>query len=145
MQTSIILISSQTDLDKAFAIRRQVFCVEQNVPEEIEMDEFDDVATHILAYINDKPVGTARWRFTEAGVKMERFAVLKEHRGKGVGEALVKNTLDKLSDNDFIYLNAQESVIKFYEKFGFKVVGNRFYEANIPHRKMEYLSIVSVG
>lgn len=76
---------------------------------------------------------------------MERFAVLKEHRGKGVGEALVKNTLDKLSDNDFIYLNAQESVIKFYEKFGFKVVGNRFYEADIPHRKMEYLSIVSVG
>lgn len=145
MYIEIKQISLSKDLEKAFAIRWQVFCVEQNVSEDIEMDEFDDVATHILAYINDKPVGTARWRFTEAGVKMERFAVLKEHRGKGVGEALVKNTLDKLSDNDFIYLNAQESVIKFYEKFGFKVVGNRFYEADIPHRKMEYLSIVSVG
>lgn len=145
MSIVIKQIVNPTDLDKAYAIRRQVFCIEQNVSEDIEMDEFDDVATHILAYINDKPVGTARWRFTEAGVKMERFAVLKEHRGKGVGEALVKNTLDKLSDNDFIYLNAQESVIKFYEKFGFKVVGNRFYEADIPHRKMEYLSIVSVS
>ena len=67
---------------------------------------------------------------------MERFAVLKEARGKGVGEALVNYTLDQLKDNDFIYLNAQESVIKFYEKFGFVAVENRFYEANIPHKKM---------
>ncbi len=136
MQTSIILISSQTDLDKTFAIRRQVFCIEQKVSEEIEMDEFDDVATHILAYIDEKPVGTARWRFTEEGAKMERFAVLKEYRGNGVGEELVKYTLDKLKDNEFIYLNAQESVIKFYEKYGFEAVGDRFYEADIPHRKM---------
>ena len=123
-------------LKQAFAIRRQVFCIEQNVSEEIEMDEFDEVATHILAYIDDNPVGTARWRFTEGGAKMERFAVLKEYRGKGVGEALVNHTLDKLKDNDFIYLNAQESVIKFYKKFGFVAVGNRFYEADIPHKKM---------
>jgi predicted GNAT family N-acyltransferase len=136
MSVEIKQIVNLTELEQAFAIRRQVFCIEQNVSEEIEMDEFDDVATHILAFINDKPVGTARWRFTEEGAKMERFAVLKEYRGKDVGEALVKYTLDKLKDNDFIYLNAQESVIKFYKKFGFLSVGNRFYEADIPHKKM---------
>lgn len=136
MSVEIKQIVNLTELEQALAIRRQVFCIEQNVSEEIEMDEFDDVATHILAFINDKPVGTARWRFTEEGAKMERFAVLKEYRGKDVGEALVKYTLDKLKDNDFIYLNAQESVIKFYEKFGFLSVGNRFYEADIPHKKM---------
>lgn len=136
MSIEIKQIDSACELEKAFAIRRQVFCVEQNVSEEIEMDEFDNVATHILAYIDDKPVGTARWRFTAEGAKMERFAVLKEYRGKGVGEALVKYTLNKLKDNDFIYLNAQESVIKFYEKFGFEVVGDRFYEADIEHKKM---------
>ena len=136
MSIVIKQIINPTELEKAFNIRRQVFCVEQNVSEEIEMDEFDDIATHILAYINNKPVGTARWHFTDDRVKMERFAVLKEARGKGVGEALVKYTLDKLRDNEFVYLNAQESVIKFYEKFGFEAVGNRFYEANIPHKKM---------
>ncbi len=136
MSIEIKQISSKSELERAFAIRRQVFCIEQNVSEEIEMDEFDDVATHILAYIDDKVAGTARWRFTEEGAKMERFAVLKEARGKGVGEELVKYTLDKLINNDFIYLNAQESVIKFYEKYGFEVVGNRFYEADIPHKKM---------
>lgn len=143
MSIEIKQIINSAELEKAFAIRRQVFCIEQNVSEEIEMDEFDDVATHILAYIDDKPVGTARWRFTEEGAKMERFAVLKEYRGKGVGEELVKYTLNKLKDNDFIYLNAQESVIKFYEKFGFAAVGNRFFEADIPHKRMEYLSIVT--
>lgn len=136
MSIEIKQISSSEELEKAFSIRRKVFCVEQNVSEEIEMDEFDDVATHILAYIDDKPVGTARWRFTAEGAKMERFAVLREYRGKGVGEALVKYTLDKLKDNDFIYLNAQETVIEFYEKFGFEAIGNRFYEADIPHKKM---------
>ncbi len=136
MSIEIKQIVNSTELDKAFAIRKQVFCVEQNVSEEIEMDEFDAVAIHILAYIDDKPVGTARWRFTEEGAKMERFAVLKEYRGKGIGEELVKYTLDKLKDNDFIYLNAQESVIKFYEKFGFEVVGDCFFEADIPHKRM---------
>ena len=136
MLIEIQKIISELELEQAFAIRRQVFCVEQNVSEQIEMDEFDEFATHVLAYIDDNPVGTARWRFTEEGAKMERFAVLKEYRGKGVGEALVNHTLDKLKDNDFIYLNAQESVIKFYEKFGFVAVGNRFYEADIPHKKM---------
>ena len=139
MSLEIKQIIDLAELEQAFAIRRQVFCIEQNVPEEIEMDEFDADATHILAYINDNPVGTARWRFTEEGVKMERFAVLKEYREKGVGKELVKYTLDKLKNSDFIYLNAQESVIKFYENFGFVAIGNRFYEANIPHRRMEYV------
>ncbi len=136
MSIEIKQIVNPTDLEDAFAIRRQVFCIEQNVPEEIEMDEFDDVATHILAYIDGKAVGTARWRFTDEGCKMERFAVLKEYRGKGVGKELVKYTLEKLKDNNLIYLNAQESVIKFYKKYGFEVVGDCFYEANIPHKKM---------
>ena len=136
MSIEIKQITNSADLEQAFAIRRQVFCIEQNVSEEIEMDEFDEDATHILAYINDNPVGTARWRFTEDGAKMERFAVLNEYRGKGIGEALVNYTLGKLKDYDCIYLNAQESVIKFYEKFGFDVVGDRFYEADILHKMM---------
>ncbi len=136
MTIAIKQIKSTIALEHAFSIRRQVFCKEQNVPEEIEMDEFDDEATHILAYIDDKPTGTARWRLTEDGVKMERFAVLKEYRGKSVGEELVKYILEELKDSDFIYLYAQETVIGFYEKFGFVAVGKRFYEANIPHKKM---------
>ena len=136
MSIVIKQINSTKELEQAFAIRRQVFCVEQNVSEEIEMDKFDDVATHILAQINDEPVGTARWQLTEEGAKLERFAVLREYRGMGVGEALVDYAMNHLKSNNFIYLNSQESVIKFYEKFGLTAVGNRFFEADIPHKKM---------
>ena len=62
--SAIKQIKSKLDIEKAFDIRRQVFCIEQNVSKEIEMDEFDEVASHILAFIDDIPVGTARWRFT---------------------------------------------------------------------------------
>jgi predicted GNAT family N-acyltransferase len=136
MMIEIKQISNTEELEQAFSIRKQVFCIEQNVSEEIEMDEFDDVATHILALIKEKPVGTARWRFTNEGAKMERFAVLKEYRGKGIGEELVKYILNELKGNGYIYLNAQESVIGFYKKLGFETVGHRFYEADIPHKRM---------
>ena len=129
-------ISTKDDLDLALSIRKQVFCIEQNVSEEIEMDKFDEVATHILALFDNNPVGTARWRFTDEGVKMERFAVLKDFRGLGIGKKLVKFVLNEIGMNEYIYLYAQESVIEFYEKFGFETVGNRFYEANLPHKKM---------
>ena len=132
----IILITTKEQLEQAFAIREQVFCIEQNVAHDIEMDEFDESAEHILAIVDDKPIATARWRFTGDGAKLERFAVLNEYRGKGVGEALVKYILNELKDCPKIYLNAQETVIKFYEKFGFETVGPRFYEADIPHKKM---------
>lgn len=131
-------VKSNEDLEQAFAIREQVFCVEQNVDRDVEMDEFDQSAQHILAIIDDKPIATARWRFTDEGAKMERFAVLKEYRGKGIGDALVQYVLNELKNQEYIYLNAQESVIKFYEKCGFRVVGPSFYEADIPHRKMVF-------
>jgi len=48
--------------------------------------------------------------------------------------------LDYLKHDKYIYLNAQESVIKFYEKLGFISKGEIFYEANIPHQKMVFSS-----
>lgn len=136
MKIEIIQIANSDELKQAFSIRNQVFCVEQKVPYEIEMDEFDRDANHVLALIDGIPVGTARWRRTEEGIKLERFAVLKEYRKSGVGDALVKYLLNKLNDHNDIYLNAQESVMKFYKKYGFQVTGPRFYEASIPHKKM---------
>jgi len=124
----------------ALRIRQTVFVEEQNVPPEIEYDEFETVATHILASINDKVVGTARWRKTESGYKLERFAVLAEFRGQGVGDSMVSFILTQIHPEAFIYLNSQVSAISFYARLGFKAVGEIFYEADIPHRKMVYRS-----
>ena len=129
-------IHSDSDTKASRQIREEVFVVEQQVPPEIEYDEYEQNSTHILARLDGVPVGTARWRKTERGHKLERFAVLKSARGKGVGEALVKFVLNQIEDSEPAYLNSQVSAIPFYARQGFEATGGIFYEAGIPHRKM---------
>ncbi|TDO24744.1 putative GNAT family N-acyltransferase [Pedobacter duraquae] len=129
-------ISSQEELEKAFAIRKIVFVDEQGCPPELEWEN-EDVSTHFLATMDNQPVGACRWRKTDAGYKLERFAVLKEYRGKRVGQALVAATLADLPvDAPYVYLNAQIDAVGLYSKFGFAVEGEQFEEAGIQHFKM---------
>ena len=44
--------------------------------------------------------------------------------------------LNTFHRGDEIYLHAQESVVEFYTPLGFKKIGERFFEADIPHWKM---------
>lgn len=129
-------VSNKAELEKVFAIRRQVFVIEQNCPPELEW-EFEDESTHFLAQVDNVPAGAARWRKTDKGYKMERFAVLQEYRGKGVGQELVKAVLNDLpADAVYIYLHAQLQAMSLYEKMGFKQTGPEFEEAGIRHYKM---------
>ena len=139
-EITVKLVESDWELEEAFSIRRTVFIEEQNVPEVIELDSFDKTAAHILAFDREKPVGTARWRSAGNGIKLERFAVLKEFRGMGIGKLLVQFIMEHLGSDKRIYLHAQESVVAFYEKFDFQVQGELFSEADIPHRQMIYNS-----
>lgn len=130
-------VTSETDLQKAFTVRRIVFVEEQNCPPELEWEN-EDVSIHFLALVDEIPAGASRWRKTEKGYKLERFAVLKEFRGMGVGQELVKTVLADLpKDADYVYLNAQLDAMGLYSKFGFKKVGEQFEEAGIQHFKME--------
>ena len=138
MSIKIKIISSKQDLEVAFSIRHAVFVMEQNVPENIEWDKFEKTSTHILACFNEKPIGTARWRETDKGFKLERFAVLENYRSLGVGTALVRFVLKEFKGKNNIYLHAQEHVIGFYKKLHFVGVGDIFYEAGIAHLKMVY-------
>jgi len=137
LKINVKIITPENDLKIAFAIRKKVFVEEQKVPEDIEWDEFEYIANHVLAYIQDKPVGTARWRQTQKGMKLERFAVLPEFRSCGVGKKLVHFILKELMNSETIYLHAQEHVVQFYEHFGFVKKGSKFFEADIPHWLME--------
>ncbi len=124
---------------KASHIRDVVFVVEQKVEKEIEFDGLDQNARHYLLFDGDKAIATGRWRETEKGIKLERFAVLKEYRKSGAGKEILKNMLDEVRPhNKKIYLNAQVSAIGFYSKYGFGKVGEIFEEANIEHYTMYY-------
>lgn len=129
-------VTDSSDLDKVFAIRRVVFVDEQKCPSELEW-EFEDESTHFIATVNGIPAGAARWRKTDKGYKLERFAVLKQFRGSGMGRALVQTVISDLpADANYVYLNAQLTAIGLYEKFGFVKEGAQFEEAGIQHFKM---------
>ena len=131
-------ISSEKDLERAFAIRIRVFVREQRVPEEIEMDRDDERALHFLASDAGKAVGTARVALSNNTAKIGRMAVLKNYRGRGIGKKLLKWAIitAKKHGAHKIYLHAQVPVIGFYEAGGFRCVGSVFEEAGIPHRRM---------
>ena len=138
----IKIIETKDDLEKALNIRRTVFVHEHNVPEDIELDEFDTLdsgCVHVLALYDNKPIGTLRANLTiKDKVKIQRFCFLAEYRKLGFGKQLLEfaeNELRKKGYNYF-FLEAKFSVHPFYEKCGYKKVSDIFYEVNVPHVKM---------
>lgn len=140
--TTISKITDLRDLDAAFTIREKVFVEGQGVPADDEYDQHDRQRTtrHYLARVDGQPAGAARWRPTNNGVKLERFAVLPEFQGHGVGTALVQQVLADVQaeapDAVQVYLHAQLRAITLYERTGFQKVGEMFEECDIQHYKM---------
>ena len=130
-------ITSSEDIQIALDIRYKVFVEEQDVPFEDEREGFDPESHHYLVYIKKQPVGAARWRYTDNGIKLERFAVLEEFRGHGLGKALVQYIVNDLPAGKRIYLHAQIQVVEFYIKLGFQKIGDLFDESGIDHYEME--------
>ena len=120
------------------AIRFTVFVDEQQVPESIEIDDRDPHCVHLLAVDDGEPVGTGRIDLALSG-KVGRVAVVASRRGQGVGTALMKYAHCIAKDNplDKVWCNAQVSVRPFYERLGYRVTSEPFYEANIEHVRME--------
>jgi len=130
---------SLEELETVFRIREKVFVEEQNVSPDEEYDEFEDTSEHYLAYFNGTPAGTARWRQTENGIKLERFAVLSEFRNQAVGSNILKRVLHDVKaehPGKMVYLHAQLQAIPFYERQNFQKTGPQFTECNIEHFKM---------
>ena len=123
---------------QAQAIRIKVFVEEQKVDRRLEIEN-EDESVHFLLYYRRKPVATARYRLTDEGVKLERFAMLREYRGKGLGNHLLRFVLNEAKKHhQKIYLNSQVQVLGYYEKQGFVKEGKPFEEAGIMHYKMVY-------
>jgi predicted GNAT family N-acyltransferase len=123
--------------EKLRAVRRAVFIEEQNVPEELEWDEADERAYHVLATSAEgDAIGTGRLKLDG---QIGRMAVAREWRGRGVGAAILQALLElaRKEGCSAVRLHAQNHAVRFYAKFGFAPVGGEFEEAGIRHRAME--------
>ena len=136
------IIIREADFNSHFSdieqIRTTVFINEQKVPVKLEWDEFDKESTHILAYYNNIPVGTAR--LLNDG-HIGRMAVLKDYRNRNIGKNMLKYLLElaKKKSLDNIELSAQKHAVEFYKKYGFSVTSDVYMDAGIPHYDMKYL------
>ena len=135
-----ILIKTWQEAEKeAFSIRHEVFILEQGVPEDLELDEFDPSAFHALAYEGNQCIGTARLvKLGSSGAQIGRMAVLASFRGQGIGQQILAGliALAKSQGISTLVLHAQTTAIPFYEKLGFMAEGSIYDEAGIPHRNM---------
>ncbi|MER7715827.1 GNAT family N-acetyltransferase [Streptomyces flaveolus] len=138
------------DREACFAVRKDVFVAEQNVPEDIEYDAYDAGAVHVLAVREDGvPLGTSRLLHGAAATakngdgdpavgSLGRLAVVRDARGLGVGAALVRAVEDAARARGLtaVDLHAQTHALGFYERLGYQAYGPEFPDAGIPHRAM---------
>lgn len=140
-RTEQVSYNSQA-FSQVMRIRETVFVKEQNVPAELEADEFDAEAVHILIFNESGAVATGRY-FKDPEdrnvARLGRVAVLKPFRGKGYGKILTAELIKLISaSGEFreIKIHSQSAVSSLYAGFGFVVTSSEFYEAGIPHVEM---------
>jgi len=134
------LVASDRDLKGAFDVRRQVFVCEQGISEDLVFDGRDQEALHVVVKDGKRTIGTARVRFLGNNqAKLERMAVTKSFRRKGIGRGIVSFVNEGLRNKQVeqVVLHAQLGVVEFYKSCGFEVSGLPFWEANIKHTKMQ--------
>lgn len=126
-------------------IRFRVFVDEQKVPAELELDEIDGAAMHLLAANGlGEPCGTGRL-FADpdnpSQGKIGRMAVLKQRRGTGCGAAILSALVNEARKQQYVVvtLSAQLHAVPFYQRFGFESVGPLYDDAGIPHQAMTLL------
>jgi predicted GNAT family N-acyltransferase len=119
-------------------LRKSIFIEEQLVPEELEWDDWDNKAKHIIIIFNNVPIGCARLIFIDKIMRLERMAIIKSKRNQGFGSKLVYEII-RIAKNEKIKeirISAQIQAISFYQKIGFIAEGEIFNDAGIKHIKM---------
>jgi predicted GNAT family N-acyltransferase len=135
----IIAVDASSDLMPAvYAVRHQVFVVEQAVPPALERDAFDVVAIHLVALRDDDVIGTLRLVVSGSTAKIGRMAVLAVERRSGIGSGLMARAHEVARSVDVkeITLHAQLSAKAFYTRLGYREQGEAFEEAGIAHVNM---------
>ncbi|PGL72963.1 GNAT family N-acetyltransferase [Bacillus sp. AFS055030] len=134
-------IVAQTDesIQDALKVRVEVFVEEQQISRELEFDGLDEKCIHFVSYDGEQPIAAGRLRIIESTGKVQRICVLSNYRGKKIGNEIMYliHKTAKEKGLDQLVLHAQESAIPFYEKLGYKISSELFFEAGIPHAEMK--------
>jgi predicted GNAT family N-acyltransferase len=129
----------EAEREALLALRHEVFVGEQGVPRELEIDEHDERAVHIVALEDGELVGTCRVLQAGSQAKFGRLVVARAARGQGIGAALLaaaERRAREMGCNQMV-LAAQTSAMGIYERAGYTARGKVFLDAGIEHMTME--------
>ncbi|HEY2493949.1 MAG TPA: GNAT family N-acetyltransferase [Paenibacillus sp.] len=144
MAAEIIHVKTEDQLQYGLDIRKKVFVVEQQVPLELEVDEYDKISPdvhHILIQDDGEYVATGRLiYYDDDTAKMQRIAVDRDYRAKGFGRVLLMSmeNLARELGMHYALLDAQCQAETFYRKQGYEVISDEpFDDAGILHVRMK--------
>jgi predicted GNAT family N-acyltransferase len=146
--SALVRLASEQDMAAVYALRHEVFVVGQAVPEELERDELDAAADHVVALRDGVIVGTGR--LVDGRIDVEghlearspgaigtigRMAVSVSARGTGTGRALLDRLVERAGERGLpaVELHAQVHARGFYERAGFSAFDDVYLEAGIEH------------
>ncbi|MFB7139572.1 GNAT family N-acetyltransferase [Gottfriedia sp. NPDC056225] len=138
MTIRTIVAATEKEIQDALKVRVEVFVVEQQISKELEFDGLDDECVHFVSYDGEQPIAAGRLRLIESTGKVQRICVLENYRGKKIGNEIMYLILKTAKEKGLsqLVLHAQESAIPFYEKLGYAITSEIFFEAGIPHVEM---------
>jgi predicted GNAT family N-acyltransferase len=141
MNISIQITHWDEAKSQVMPIRHDVFIKEQEVPEELEWDEFDQDALHAIVKKDQGVIGTARLIMDNSIARIGRMAIQKEYRQRGIGQNLLSILIQTAKEKGAqeCILHAQTHAIAFYAKADFEPNGPIFDEAGIPHVEMRLI------
>jgi predicted GNAT family N-acyltransferase len=135
---------TQRELAEALKLRYDVFCVEQGVPEDEELDGRDHEGIHLTAVAVDDAgsgelLATCRLVLVGRTVQLSRLAVKDSARRQGIASALLEaaDAESRAAGARRIVLHAQIYARPLYEQAGYVIRGSVFREAGIDHVAME--------
>ena len=122
-------------------LRYEVFVIEQKVPEDMEWDEFDEIAWHAIVTADNQTIGTGRLIMHDRIAKIGRMAVQSSRRNQGIGKSILNALIQTAKEKGAqeCILHAQTHAIAFYAKEDFEPHGPIFDEAGIPHVEMRLI------
>ncbi|MGM9968486.1 MULTISPECIES: GNAT family N-acetyltransferase [unclassified Rummeliibacillus] len=133
------IVETEKELQDAFFVREEVFVKEQGIPRPLEKDEYDDIATHFVAYFDHRPIAAGRVRFKDLTAIVDRVCVIPPFRRKQIGVLMMQSLEQYIQGSNIkkVKLNAQTHAIPFYEKQNYCITSPEFLDAGVPYRAME--------
>lgn len=149
MTVEVRLARDADDVAAALRVRYDVFVREQGVPAELETDEHDETADHVVVERDGQVCGAGRLVVETPGFEgsdprlgpvghLGRLAVSTQARGAALGVRLVRAIEDRAQELGLrvMVLSAQTYAVVFYERLGYTAYGDEFDDAGLPHRWM---------